>query len=179
MDILNEVSARLVRAPASIRPDSPRVLDELQAFILIDPLLAGLQKEYLDARATRAQAQREYGAGDGMTDMAMMMEDSAWCAMQTRLMEVRADRAKRAEANGLIEDSRREEEERETKAKKEEALRVIDHLLMTMRMREIQEERNKNYGGWFLFFMLMMNGQGQIDLFRNHHASYRFNQLAA
>lgn len=183
MDILNEVSARLDHAPArsvaSTMSGQCGALDELQAFILIDPLLGGLHKEYLDARAMRAQTQREYGAADGMTDLAVMMEDSAWCAMQTRLMELRADRALRAKANAMIEESRKEEEEREAAEKKREALRLIDQMLTFTRMREMQEEKTKDHGGWFLFLMLMMNAKGELDIFGNRYAAHHFNLMAA
>jgi hypothetical protein len=172
LDIMNEVSARLDHAPASMRP--VRVLDEMQAFMQIDPLLADLHKQYMDAKGTRVQAEKEFGRSDGMTDMAMMMEDSAWCAMQTRYMEVRANRQLMAHAQELIEESRLEDEYRRKKEKEREALRTFDMLQLYARMREAQ----KNFSAGWLIVAILYLAQ-QPDFFRNHHASYRFNRLAA
>ena len=179
LEIMNEVSARLDRAPASIRSTARcEPLDEMQAFLQFDPLLADLHKRYLDAKSTRIQACKDYGAGDGMTEMTAMMEDSAWCAMLTRYMELRTNRNLMKQARELMETSRREEEELTRLKKQREALSMLDQLQMLARMREMQVSREKQSLEWVLFLVFMIGGQNK-DLFRNHHATYRFNLLAA
>ncbi len=172
LDIMNEVSARLDRGPVQTTP--ARILDEMQAFMQLDPLLADLHKQYMDAKGTRIQAEKEFGRGDGMTDMAMMMEDSAWCAMQTRYMEVRNDRRLMAQAQELIEESRLEDEYRRKKEKEREALRIFEMLQLYARMRETQKSFS---AGWLVVAILYL--AEQPNFFRNHHASYSFNRLAA
>jgi hypothetical protein len=150
----------------------------MQAFLQLDPLLADLHKRYLDAKATRIQAHKEYGAGDGMGEMTAMMEDSAWCAMQTRYMELRTNRNLMKQARELMEASRREEEEHARSEKQREALSMLDQLQMLVSMRQTQAAREKHSVEWMLFLVFMIGGQNKT-LFRNHHATYRFNLLAA
>jgi hypothetical protein len=179
LDIMNEVSARLDHAPAFAKPTANHaVLDEMQAFMLIDPLLADLNKQYLDAKASRIQAHKEFGAKDGMSDMTAILEDSAWCAMQTRYMELRGNRRLMAKAHGLMDDSRREEEERAREQKTRDALKILDHMQTMIRMKEIQEMREKSDGGWWLLLMLSLSNPGQ-RLFRDYYPSYGFNRVAA
>ena len=180
LDIMNEVSARLDHGPSFTPTRSVRILDEMQAFMLLDPLLADLNKQYVDAKGARLQAEKEYGRGDGMTDMAMMLEDSAWCAMQTRYMEVRANRRLMSQAHNLMDESRREEEERVAEEKTRNALKLIDQMQMMLRIREMseaQEKRARSRADWWLFLMLMVNDKN--GLFRYSHPTYNFNMLAA
>ena len=171
LDIMNVVSSRLDRAPAMMRP--AEIMGEMQAFMLLDPLLADLHKQYMDAKGTRLQAEKEYGRGDGMTDMAIMMEDSAWCAMQTRYMELRGNRRLMARAQQLIEESRQAEEAKRKKEKEREALKAFEMMQLFLRMREAQ----KFSAGWWFIAILYLHTVP--DFFRNHHASYSFNRLAA
>lgn len=172
--VMNEVSARLDHAPASLRP-IPRTeaITEMQAFMQLDPLLSGLNKEYLDAKGARLQAEKEFGRGDGMAGLAVLMEDSAWCAVQTRYMELRADRRMMAQAQSLMEESRLEEEERTRKEKDRAALKTFEQMQMFLRMREARKD---TAAGWWLFLMLFMT---EPVPFRAHHASHRFNLMAA
>lgn len=173
---MNEVSARLDRAPVK----QPHIiqhhdgLDEMQALMALDPLLAGLHKQYLDAKASRLQARSEFGADDGMTEMAAMMEDSAWCSMQTRYMEVRADRRLREQANSMVEESRLEIEEAARKRRAEDTWRYVQAIQTMVRMRE--EDRRSAAGWWII---LMMYFSQAIPLFRDTHATHRFNVLSA
>lgn len=172
LDVMNEVSARLDRGPVQTRP--AQILDEMQAFMLLDPLLADLHKQYMNAKGTRLQAEKEFGPRDGMTDMAVMMEDSAWCAMQTRYMEVRGNRQMMLQAQELIEESRLEDEYRRKREKEREALRTFEMLQLYARMREAQKSFS---AGWLIVAILYL--AEQPNFFRNHHASYSFNRLAA
>ncbi len=170
--VLDEVSLRLDRdVPVSV---APKALDELQAFAILDPLLAGLHKQYQDARQQRLQSIKEYGRGDGMTDMASILEDSAWCAMQTRYMEVRAIRSLMAKAQKIMEETRLEEERAQREAKEREARQALEQMHLFAQMHERKEE--SEVGLWLA--LLMMYGNQQ-NFFRNYHPSYSFNRLAA
>lgn len=171
---MNEVSARLDRVP----PKQPSVptqdgLDEMQALMALDPLLASLHKQYLDAKVSRIQAQKEYGAGDGMTEMAAILEDSAWCSMQTRYMEVRADRHLREQANTMVEESRLEIEEAARKKRERETWDYVQAIQTMVRMRE---EDRRSMAGWWI--ILMMYFSQAVPMFREHHAMHKFNRLS-
>ncbi len=171
---MNDVSRRLDQEPSSYAP-TRAVLSEMDAFMLLDPLLASLNKEYLDAKHNRLRAERDYGRDDGMTELAALLEDSAWCAMQTRYMEVRAERALMAKAQELMEESRLEELRLAKKEREREALQAFEAMQMFTRMRRVTRE--KNYADfWLALFMLHMD---QPALFRNNYASYPFNRIAA
>lgn len=171
--IMNDVSRRLDQEPSSYAP-TRAVLSEMDAFMLLDPLLASLNKEYLDAKHNRLRAEKDYGSGDGMTELAALLEDSAWCAMQTRYMEVRSERAMMAKAQDLMEESRVEELRLAKKERERDALQAFEAMQLFTRMRATRE---KNYADfWLMLFMLHMD---QPVLFRNNYASYPFNRIAA
>lgn len=174
-EIMNEVSTRLDHAPAKTLKPAARSgnMTELQAFIALDPLLADLNKQYLDAKANRIQSEKDFGRGDGMCDMAAILEDSAWCAMQARYMEVRGNRILMASAQKMMDEDRRFEEEQAEAEKKREALKTFLYLQSLMRMREKAEHDS----GWWIMVLWAM-GYTPFT-FRNHHASYSFNRLAA
>lgn len=65
--------------------------DELRFWLAVDPLLADLNKQFLDARAQHMRLMRLHGTKDPMTDVANDMVDSTQCAFETRLLELRKD----------------------------------------------------------------------------------------
>ncbi len=174
-EIMNDVSAHLDRATPSFMPAKHQVLGELEAFLMLDPLLADLHKQFLDAKHNRQQAAKEYGKGDGMTDMAAILEDSAWCAMQTRYMEIRSNRRQMANAQKLINDSIAEEKRLEKIEREKEALKAFEQMQMFARMKAPKENNNADL--WLL--MLFLFTPNKQEFFRDPYASYRFNRLAA
>lgn len=172
-NVMNEVSLRLDQAaPACASP--AKALDELQAFVILDPLLASLYKQYQDARQHRAQAAKDFGRQDGMTDMASILEDSAWCAMQTRYMEMRAIRSMMAQAQKIREETRLEEERLLQEKKEREAREALEQMQLFSKMHAPKQKSEISL--WFAYIMLF--GDDQL-FFRNYQPSYSFNRLAA
>jgi len=172
-EVMNKVSHQLeldAQAPAPVK-----ALSELEAFAQIDPLLAELNKHYLDAKHTRRQAVSEYGADDPMTEMAVDMEDSAWCAVQTRYMEIRAERALMAEAQKLMEEARLEELETQKKQKERAALDRFRDMEVFSRMHD----KKPAFNGADLWLLLLFLFSGQEKFFRFEHPTYSFNRIAA
>ncbi len=96
---LEKIISDMVRRLDSVRADdkaapeqSSDPLQEIEAFMPVDPVLASLHKEYLDANARHKKLARENGLGDPMTDVANDMLDSARSALQTRLIELQESR---------------------------------------------------------------------------------------
>lgn len=164
--IMNDVGAHIVEA-------APPVLNELQAFLIIDPLLAGLHKEYLDAKDNRCKSEKDFGKDDPMTDMALLVEDSAWCAMQTRYMEVRADRALMTQALGLMEEERLKAKIKREQEKAQDALRLYNYMEMLMRIRK-KEATATNW----IWAMIFLFDQKMLS-FRSFQPTHQFNRLAA
>lgn len=177
-NIMNDVASMLdgmvMSAPKSAPSALREPMSEMDAFIEMDPLLAQLHKDFIDARQMRTQAQKEYGADDAMTEMAAYSEDSAWCAMQTRYMELRADRDNMAQAQELVAEDIRECEREARELREEETLKLYGQMQVYHRMRE----RHGPSAAQILFFyiLLMINPRSIFDGFA---PSYNFNRLAA
>ncbi len=169
---MNDVSAKLDRALSAPQPAS--ALTELQAFQILDPLLARLHKEYLDAKDHRAKAIKDFGQDDPMTDMAMLVEDSAWCAMQARYMELRADRVLMAKAQTLMEEERQVSSRKREEENAREALRYYNYLDMLAQARR----RHQSDINWAALALWLVLGGG-LQAFRFYQPTHQFNRLAA
>lgn len=149
-------------------------ISDMDAFIQIDPLLAQLHKDFIDARQMRTQAQAEYGADDAMSEMAAYTEDSAWCAMQTRYMELRADRERMMLAQELVAQDIRECEREQREMREQQTLKLYGQMQIYDRMRE---QRGPSAAQILFFYILLMINPRSI--FDGFQPSYSFNRLAA
>lgn len=144
------------KAPAP----SQKPITELQAFIQLDPVLASLHKQFLEAKAQHAALVSANGKNDAMAEVAADMMDSAWCAMQTRFIEVRADRQMMQEAQAMMRLSIKMIEEKRDKDKSKEALK----LFQKMELLKLAEKQRKDrvpffeIGFIFLLFDLIPAG---------------------
>lgn len=149
--IMNDMVKRLdTLRPVDSKKHEPKPLSELEAFIRIDDLLASLNKQYLEAKAQRQELVAVHGAQDAMTEIAFDMEDSAWCAMQTRYLELRVQRELMERAQRMMRQAEEMVEyhaEREAEKEKE---KTIDFVKMLARLRF--ENRAKPY----LYFVLLL-----------------------
>ena len=114
-------------------------MSELDAFIAIDPTLAGLNKEYLEARDYRRELVRINGCDDPMAEVAADMEDSSWCAMQTRYLMLRERRELMEQAQRLM----RQSEEKIELEIEEKKKKRIDDILQWTRSLEFMRKNNK------------------------------------
>ena len=175
--VMNDVASMLdgmLSAAPQTQKSTREPKSDMDAFIEIDPLLAQLHKDFIDARHMRIKAQAEYGQDNAMTDMAGYSEDSAWCAMQTRYMELRADRncmakAQKMVAEDIIELEREQREERE-----KENLKLYQQMQVYDRMRE---RKGVNAAAALFFYLLIALGPRSI--FDGPQPTYKFNALAA
>lgn len=102
-DILDHASRQKIVDP----DDLPA---ELQAFMAIDPLLADLHKQMVDARAHHTKLAKLRGPADPMTDVANDMMDSARTAFETRLLELRRQQDTKSRVLTMIKKSQDEAE---------------------------------------------------------------------
>lgn len=172
MDVMNSVSQTLDQSLRAPRPSS-QPLSELDAFAMHDPLLASLRKQYMDAKALRINAHKQYGAEDGMTDLAMISEDSAWCGMQTRYMELRQDKVAAQAAQQEIAEAERLEKIRD---KKEDDKKTLSYYRVLEMIQKIKEREKVDYAMLILALLLLAYTERQVFRLANTH---RFNSLAA
>lgn len=154
---------------AAATPADP--LNELSIFASIDPLLADLQRQYKDARYMRRKQEKEFGRDDAMAEIARDSEDSAWCAMQTRYMEVRSDRDLMREMQAIQNEAREAEVKAREREKQRIALETYYHADAIERMRV-----SSKTPAIFEWIMLLWFMRGQ----RNHFSlAPSFSRLAA
>ena len=94
-DILAKIDQRLddLRlTDSSLPPVSLDPLSEVGLYITIDRLLADLYKQYLEAQRHYITCIETHGKEDVMTEIASDMADSSFCAMETRLIELREEK---------------------------------------------------------------------------------------
>lgn len=136
-------------------------LSEMDALVSQDELLAHLHKEFLNAKGSFDRLVRENGADDAMTEVAADMMDSAWCAMQTRMMEVRAKGEIMARAQAMMQASKRKMQETQEQQEQKKALalyhkmQMLQHLKNVRRQQQIKKEKEK-VPFFEIVFILMM-----------------------
>lgn len=141
---------------------------ELAAFMMVDPVLANLNRQYLDAQSHCRELISRYGDNDAMAEIAADMEQSAQCAMEARLLELRRN----GDVAGAVEDillreKQEEQEERENKLKEE----LEEHhktLLVWVRLAQSLRERYKTpaifeWAALFLMFHITPLSQLKRD----------------
>lgn len=155
-DVMNEVCRRLDREPG-VRPCRPPPCEkpaaEIEIFIRFDPLLCDLHRQYRDACAQRRRHEKDFGRDDPMADVARDIEDSAWCAMQTRYMEVRADRALMQKVQAEQRAEREDALRRRESEKRQEALALFYQTEVLGRMRA--QSKSPAVFEWLLMLWLM------------------------
>lgn len=93
--IMNSMASRLDDILPETMQDRPADRDWpfIHLYLGSDPLLAQLYKQYCDARAKLDALHREFGRGDPMAVVASDMKDSAHTAVETRLLELKDNKA--------------------------------------------------------------------------------------
>lgn len=157
-DVMNTV-ARQLDAMQPHADAAPRnILSELEIFASLDPLLGDLQRQYKDARYARRMQEKMFGGDDPMNEVARDVEDSAWCAMQTRYMEARTDRDLMREVQAIQHEQREEECREQDRKEQNRALETFHQAEMMARMRK--KEKSPSIIEWF-FALWLMNRAGQ------------------
>lgn len=172
-DVMNEVSRGL--DTESYRRPKPCAKSDFDILLGCDPLLSRLHKDHCDARANREQAEKDFGIGDDMTRLIADMEDSAWCAMQTRYLELRADRDLMQKIQAELKALRDEEERLERAEQEKEAMRFFNHVQMLIRLRQNRKEASDV----LLWALVLLSLDNKRNAFQTYHPAYAFNRMAA
>jgi len=145
--IMNDMAAGTIAPPSSLAAQKPHLpqepLTEIDAFMAQDTLLAHLHKEFLNAQSEHAQLLKANGADDAMTDVAADMMDSAWCAMQTRLMELRRDGVMMRRVQDMMAASKRDIAEAAFKVEQKRSMEFFETMQMMQKMQRIEQKRTR------------------------------------
>ncbi len=138
-DVLNDLAGGRVAVLAQDVP-ARSIVSELDIFLEQDGTLASLNRQYRYAKQQHRAARAEHGVESPMADIAADMEDSAWCAMQTRLMELRSDGALMLFVQKALWEAERAEAEAKQIYKDKKALDFFNR----METARLVKERNKS-----------------------------------
>lgn len=152
--VMNDMARRGITVTPIDSDAKTKTLSELDAFIQLDPLLADINKQYLDAKNHRRALQKQFGQDDTMAEVAMDMEDSAWCAMQTRYLELRAQSDLMRQVQKMIRDCEQKIIEQKKSAEEKERKRFGEWMPVYARIRE----QNKYSAKFEWIFLLMIFG---------------------
>ncbi|MEM6812035.1 MAG: hypothetical protein AAF549_06170 [Pseudomonadota bacterium] len=159
--IMNDIVGRLdslqphehSHAPNKKKKKSRDPLSEIEAFMKLDDLLARLHRQYLEAKAQRKDLTKAHGSNDPMTEIAMDMEDSAYCAFQTRYIEVRQIQEMMARAQRLM----REREEEIELEKRKEREKEFQNFILLSKLQEKARQRGRMGGFEYAVLLLIFN----------------------
>ena len=131
-------------------------LNEIEAFILLDDTLENLHKQYLEAKAQTKELIALNGTDDAMAEIAIDMEDSAWCAMQTRYIELRAKRHLMARAQDMMRHRDKQIEELKESAEATNKQRQARDFMNYLKLMEAIKEKNKTpqIFEWLILFLI-------------------------
>lgn len=168
-EIMNQMAGRMDmlldhHTPSHRKQSGVPQFDEVQRWIAVDPLLADLHKRYLDLRASHDRLLKRHGPKDPMTDIAADMAESAQCAVDTRLIEVRQNPVLCAAVSAMKAEAR-EELLRERMAQS----RFFQNELQTSQRLTRATQMRKRAGDsfWMLFVMLILM-RDMVDVTRHH-----------
>ena len=154
-DIMNQMAGRMdALLDAQERTRTTRetgdIPEELRFWIAVDPLLGDLHKQFIDARAGHMRLSRTRGVDDPMTDVANDMVDSAQCAFETRLIELRQDEDSKAMVLALMRRAHAMHEE----ALNEEARERSNEFWKGFARPKYRPAPQQNAAGSFLMVMI-------------------------
>ena len=151
-DVLNDLAGGRVASLAQAAAPAAR-RGETDIFMDMDGVLASLDRQYRYAKAQHKAARLAHGADSPMADIAGDMEDSAWCAMQTRLMELRADGAMMRAVQKKLREEAREEDEARRALKDKKALDFFNRMEALRLIK--RNNTSSNIYEWLAFVIIM------------------------
>ena len=177
---LNNVMNKMARCEsilstmAPYRTASLECLSELDAFVILDDTLNFLHKQYLEAKTQRKELVALNGADDAMVDVALDMEDSAWCAMQTRYIELRAQRKMMAQAQQMMRVRERQIEELNEKIEQSHKQKKAQDFVNYLKAMEVMKQKNKTprIFEWLVLFLIFR------DNFINRSLNQQFQNFS-
>lgn len=128
-------------------------MSELEAFIALDELLAGLHKEFADTKARAQEVIVKHGLDDPMALIAADLEDSAWCRMQTRYLELRTQRTLMERAQAMMRDVEREEERKKKEEENKKHASFLHHVWIIENYKK--NKPMPSYVLWWAFVLYM------------------------
>lgn len=155
-------------------------LDEINLYASFDPVLADLLKQYKDADGQASYLDSTFSQDDPMAEIAHDRKDSAWSAVQTRLIELRDDEKFAGMVGMRL--LRLEEERAGLIPQREYDKELEDAFLIKQRQDKVIERRDQdNKDTDFLMFFLwiwLMRKWSEKTLEFQNNLQFCFRQAA-
>ena len=177
-DILSKIDQRLddlrmtdMSAPSvSLDP-----LSEVGLYITNDPLLADLYRQYLESQKHYIASIQTHGKDAPMTEIASDMSESAFCAMETRLIELREEKELREKVMRVQETQRQRYVEEMKSRQAEYARRGIQQpQALTNIQKPVsshKDNNNTNASFWALFAISFLQQENEMNRYEGPAAS--------
>ncbi len=129
-------------------------ISEATPFLGTDEMILVLLKDYLNAKADYQSTLLAFGRDNPMTDVAGDHADSAWCSLQARLFELKADKAALARTalleklNNKTCEARHELRVRRERSDQQTARQTIE--------RRRKRARSEDFDNWLAFLILFV-----------------------
>ncbi len=172
-DILNKIDARLddLRLTDDTAPVvSLDPLSEIGLYITNDRLLADLYRQYLESQKHYITSIQTHGKDAPMTEIASDMSESAFCAMETRLIELREEESL-AQRVMKLQEQQRETYIEDMKARQSEYAKRGIQQPMTINTANTSNSNNiynaepsqqTNLGFWAIFALSFLQQEQEM-----------------
>lgn len=156
-DLIDDMARQPQTTDAGKKVRQNKGVDAIEIYAGLDPLLAELYRQYLEARRQYRSLSSLRGKDDPMADAARDWMDSAESAVQTRMIELRQDRKIRRQAGLVLERQARQEaqEERESRSAASQKYRNHSDLLQTQQRILADAARREGEDGFFMMIYLL------------------------
>ena len=183
-DILGQIEKRL-KTLEVFDTSAPTVsldpLSEVGLYISRDKLLADLYRQYLEAQRNYIISVKRHGTQDAMTEIAQYTADSAYCAMETRLIELRGDPEMQAQIE-RVQRKQRASYESDMRNRQEEYARrgIVQPDSLSHKTSQASQicYKEQNKGSNMLWFMFMLSMMEQ-EMERSRATRLHFARAAA
>ena len=186
-EILGQIEQRLDTIRVFDKDAKPVALDplsEVGLYLSNDRLLAELYRQYLEAQRNYVTSLKQHGADSAMTEIALDMSESSFCAMETRLIELRHQEEMKAKVERVQKKQREEYEQEMQKRQAEYARRGIEQpeqiRVNTADIKQVQTAQKAQSKEQNMFWALMaFSFMGNDMLEPSRPAKMDFSQAAA
>ena len=172
-NVMNEIARaeKIIPSPNYINATT-QPLSELEAFAILDETLNDLHKQYLSAKAQRKSLTAASGTDDPMVSIAIDMEDSLWCAMQARYIELRQKRCLMQRVQKMMRQHQQSVEHmKEQAVKREEKQKTQDFINFCELIRTLKEKNKSSQIFEWLIMLLFL----QVDFIVGLSLKRQFN----
>lgn len=154
-DTMNDMARRMDALLDDHRRSNPGDIasQDLRFWIAVDPVLADLHKLLVDAKAQRGRIASRHGNHDPMLDIACDMVDSAACAVETRLIELRQSDETRAAVAAIMQKALADKEEEQAEAERERSKRFWKDFAA---QRDTSASKQADGSLWMVLASLML-----------------------